>query len=295
MRRSPFTLAVEPVETRSTIASASPSRGAASTEPEIVTSSAVDAERLEAAPRRGRVRRRHAEALRSASAAAARRSAPPPRACSGRSRARRAWTTSASLSTTRFAPVIPRRRRRPARTRGCRAAGRAAGRRARSRRGRAARARWPRSAGRGGAESSVGCSIRPFEGTATVSRPFSPARSTASGHLALPTPGGALERQLVAAGPVAQPVGHSGDRSRARVHGVGDVEVGTSVVDQPRDLPTVGERLELAERAQVAKESPRLVAVAQDEQRVGEFVEAGDLLDGMFGLRLFARLPLLSC
>ena len=40
MRRSPFTLAVEPVETRSTIASERPRRGAASTEPETVTSSA---------------------------------------------------------------------------------------------------------------------------------------------------------------------------------------------------------------------------------------------------------------
>ena len=38
--RRPFALAVEPVETRSTIASESPSRGAASTDPETVTSSA---------------------------------------------------------------------------------------------------------------------------------------------------------------------------------------------------------------------------------------------------------------
>ena len=39
--RSPLALAVEPVETRSTIASASPSRGVASTDPETGTSSAA--------------------------------------------------------------------------------------------------------------------------------------------------------------------------------------------------------------------------------------------------------------
>ncbi len=49
IRRSPFTLAVEPVETRSTTASERPSRGAASTEPEIVTSSASTPIRASAA------------------------------------------------------------------------------------------------------------------------------------------------------------------------------------------------------------------------------------------------------
>ena len=56
IRRRPLTLAVEPVETRSTTASERPSRGAASTEPEIVTSSASTPIGRRARPRRDRVR-----------------------------------------------------------------------------------------------------------------------------------------------------------------------------------------------------------------------------------------------
>ena len=88
--RRPFALIVEPVETRSTIASARPSRGAASTEPETGTREQLDTRLREQPPRRDGVRGRDAETVEIGDVvAAARRRARRPRASSVRSRARR--------------------------------------------------------------------------------------------------------------------------------------------------------------------------------------------------------------
>jgi len=76
------------------------------------------------------------------------------------------------------------------------------------------------------------------------------------------------------------------DRRCARSDLLGDVEIGGTGVHEARDLPPVRQRLELPQRAQVAEEPLRLVAVAKDEQRVRELVEAGDVLDRMRGIRL---------
>ena len=88
-RRSPFALAVEPVETRSTIASANPSRGAASTDPDTGTSSA-STPRSESSASRDRVGGRDTESVEILDRSLGRPPGPRPRACSRRSRARRA-------------------------------------------------------------------------------------------------------------------------------------------------------------------------------------------------------------
>ena len=67
------------------------------------------------------------------------------------------------------------------------------------------------------------------------------------------------------------------------MHPVSDLEVGHTLLEQLDDLPAMRERLQLTEGAEVAQEAPELVAVAQRAQRVGELVEAGDLLDVMSG------------
>ena len=121
-----------------------------------------------------------------------------------------------------------------------------------------ARGRRPR---RGRAPAAA---IRPFEGTAT-SQPavLAGARRTAPRHLGPASAPRAVEREPVAAGAVPQPLGHARDRRRARLHALGDLEVRRPSLDQARDLPAVRERLELAERAEVAQEALRLVARAK--------------------------------
>ena len=87
--RRPLALAVEPVETRSTIASASPSRGAASTEPETGTSS-TSMPRSSSRPGRHGIGGRDSQPVEVAQLGLRRISGRRPAACSARSRARRA-------------------------------------------------------------------------------------------------------------------------------------------------------------------------------------------------------------
>jgi phosphoribosylformimino-5-aminoimidazole carboxamide ribotide isomerase len=65
------------------------------------------------------------------------------------------------------------------------------------------------------------------------------------------------------------------------MHALGDLEIGKALVEQPDDLPSVRERLQLAERAEVAQEPSELVTRAEREERVGEVVETGSVLDVM--------------
>ena len=87
-------------------------------------------------------------------------------------------TTSASASTTRFAPVIPR-----STTPSWTYSGTSCARTSRRSTGRVRARDEQRPVGRleaeagVGAEPSAGSAIRPFEGTARVSRPFVPART----------------------------------------------------------------------------------------------------------------------
>jgi hypothetical protein len=62
----------------------------------------------------------------------------------------------------------------------------------------------------------------------------------------------AVEREPVAPRAVAQPLGDAGDGGGAGVHTLGDLEIRMPFVEQADDLPAVGERLELAEGAEVA-------------------------------------------
>ena len=60
---------------------------------------------------------------------------------------------------------------------------------------------------------------------------------------------------------------------------LGDLEVRHLLLQQANDLPAVRQRLQLGDGAEVAEEAFRVVAIAQDEEGVGEIVEAGELLD----------------
>jgi len=68
------------------------------------------------------------------------------------------------------------------------------------------------------------------------------------------------------------------------VHGLRDLEIRAAGVDEPRDLPAVRERLELAERAEISQEAACLVARAQRQHGVREVVQPVDVLDRMRGL-----------
>jgi hypothetical protein len=72
---------------------------------------------------------------------------------------------------------------------------------------------------------------------------------------------------------------------------------GKPLVEQADDLPPVDERLQLAERAEVAQEAPELVAVPRGEKGVGEVVETGDLLDLMSSCLGWSRahISMLAC
>ena len=61
--------------------------------------------------------------------------------------------------------------------------------------------------------------------------------------------------------------------------------LGTEVADGWIELRTAAgtTRLQLGERAEIAEEPPDLVAAAEGEHRVGEIVEARQLLDGALG------------
>ena len=177
----------------------------------------LDADRARARPRRHRIGGRDAQAgevgerpLRRAAAGTAASSVQRAKPSSA------SVTTSAPASTTRFAPVIPTWTT-PSWTysgMSCGTHEQQVDRRV-LRRGRAARARPPRSESPAAASSSsAGGAIRPFEGTATSSRPF--ARPA----LIVLAPACAVrrEREPVAAGAVAEPLRHAGDGRRARVH-----------------------------------------------------------------------------
>ena len=192
-------------------------------------------------------------------------------------------TTSACASATRFAPVMPRWTT-PSWTYSGMSCGRTSSRSTGAFWQGTCSARSPASKRRPAAarSSSAGGAIRPFEGTATSRRPSGRGAHAAS--LA-----GSAERELVAAGAVAQPLRHARDGRRARVHALGDLQVRESLLEQPDDLPAMSERLQLAARAEVAEEPLRLVGVAQREEGSGELVQAGDLLDVM------SRLARRSC
>ena len=111
-----------------------------------------------------------------------------------------------------------------------------------------------------------------------MSRPFAPARVNVAvtARFASRRP---VERDAVAAGAMPQPLrdaGHGGGRGRDTL---GDLEVRHASLEQARGLPAVRERLELGQRAEIAQEAAHLVARPQREDRVGEVVEPGELLD----------------
>ena len=148
MRRRPFALAVEPVETRSTTASERPEAGRGLDRARDRDELGLDARLRQRRPCRNRVGRRDAQA-REVGERLLRRG--------DRNRRLERAPREAELGEPhdvglRLGDEVragdpERGRRRPARTRGCRAGGRAAGRPARSGRARAARARLPRSGG----------------------------------------------------------------------------------------------------------------------------------------------------
>ena len=132
---------------------------------------------------------------------------------------------------------------------------------------------------------SAGSAMRPFAGTASVRRPFSPARVKAA--LTAPPPAaGAVERDPVPPGPVAEPLGDARHRGGRRRDPLGDLDVRQALLEQQGGLPTMGERLELRQRAEVAEEALCLVLRAQRDDCVREIVEAGDRLHGLTGCRV---------
>ena len=128
---------------------------------------------------------------------------------------------------------------------------------------------------------SAGSAIRPLAGTASVSRPFSPARVNGAHRRAF-----RLTRSSatpVAAGPVLEPLRDARHRRGGGGHALGDLEVGHALVEQQDRLPAVRQRLELGQRAEVAQEALHLVGGAQRQDRRRELVEPGDRLDVVVG------------
>src|SRR5581483_8430921 len=105
------------------------------------------------------------------------------------------------------------------------------------------------------------------------------------------------EREPVAPRAVAQPLGDAGDGCGARVNPPGDLQIRERLVEEANDLPAVRERLELAERAEVAQEAGELVPIAEREDRVRELVQPGDLAGFMSRpfRRCDAHISMLAC
>ena len=262
--RRPLALIVEPVETRSTIASASPSRGVASTEPETGTSS-------QSTPRSAssrRVETGYAVATRSPSRSAISVcGASTGTAASSEQRAKpssASVTTSASASTTRFAPVIP-----TSTTPSCAYSGMSLGRTSSRSTGAFAhgttseRSVTSNESPASAQSRSAGSAIRPLAGTARVSRPFAPARESAA-LIAAASPSGGRARagsRRRRAGATARRASPSRSRSAPARRSRGTAcpaRAGRTVCHR------CVERLELGQRAEVAEEAPHLVARPQE-------------------------------
>ena len=267
--RRPFALIVEPVETRSTIASASPSRGAASTEPETGTSEHSTPALGEQALRRDRIGRRdpepgelgdvllgrvdrHRRVERAAGEAELRERDDLRLGLGDEVRAGDPDVHDAVLGVLRDVAradeqqVDGRVRARDDQ----RALGHLEGEPgvgAETKR----RLRHPPLRGDGERQPAVLAGAR--EGSVT-------ARASAL----------RVEDEAVAARSVPQPLRDAGHRRRRGRHALGDLEVGHPLLEQEHGLPPVRQRLQLGQRAEVAQEPPRLVARPQEQDGVGQ-------------------------
>src|ERR687896_2432207 len=108
--------------------------------------------------------------------------------------------------------------------------------------------------------SSAGSARRPFDGTARLRRPFAPARAyPLADTLGSPLRASPIQRRTVSTRSVVQPVGDAGHGCGACGDELRDFEIRQVLIEEHNDPPSMRERFEFCDGAQIAQEATVLV------------------------------------